>query len=91
MIKERLIKIDDLQAFYECALRYALGRSTYITMVISEGIMNLPDNVIDERSRQVMLRDLERYFEYRLDGGIKDDDCDYESWKHLYDYLSEKV
>jgi hypothetical protein len=91
MIEERLIKIDDLQAFYECALRYALGRRTYITLVISEGIMNLPDGVINARSRQVMLRDLERYFEDRLDGRIKDDDYDYESWKDLYDYLLEEI
>lgn len=90
MIEERLIKIDDLQAFYECALRYALGRRTYITLVISEGIMNLPDNIIDARSRQVMLRDLKHYFEDRLDGRIKDDDCDYENWKDLYDYLLEE-
>lgn len=90
MIEERLIKIDDLQAFYECALRYALGRRTYITLVISEGIMNLPDGIIDARSRQVMLRDLERYFENRLNGWIKDDDCDYENWKDLYDYLLEE-
>lgn len=91
MIEEKLIKIDDLQAFYECALRYALGRRTYITFTISEGIMSLPDGVIDARSRRVMLEDLERYFQGRLDGRIEDDDCDYKSWKDLYDYLLEKV
>lgn len=85
------IKVDDLQAFYECALRYALGRRTYITKVISDGIINLPDGVIDARSRQVMLRDLEHYFKDRLDGRFKDDDCDYEYWKNLYDYLLEGI
>lgn len=68
------------------ALRYALGRRTYITQETSEFIMNNP-NLIDERVCIVMLRDLGRYFEDRKLWEYKDDECDYHSWLALQNRL----
>ncbi len=70
------------------ALRYALGRRTYITAETSEFIVENKD-IIDGRMRQVMLSDLQEYLERRNKGFISDDKCDYEVWVNLYNWLSK--
>ena len=70
------------------ALRYALGRRTYITAETSEFIVENKD-IIDGRMKQVMLSDLEQYLERRNKGFITDDKCDYEVWVNLYNWLNE--
>lgn len=70
------------------ALRYALGRSTYITAETSEFIIE-NKAIIDSRMKRVMLRDLKEYFERRNKGFTTDDKCDYEVWENLYNWLSE--
>ena len=70
------------------ALRYALGRRTYITAETSEFIIENKD-IIDGRMRQVMLSDLQEYLERRNKGFISDDKCDYEVWVNLYNWLSK--
>lgn len=82
----KTIKIDrDLKDIVIGALRYALGRRTYITLATSEFIMNNPD-LIDKRVKAVMLRDLEEYFAYRS-CYYTDDECDFQSWLKLYEWL----
>lgn len=70
------------------ALRYALGRRTYITAETSEFIVENKD-IIDGRMKQVMLSDLKHYLEKRNAGFITDDKCDYMVWENLYNWLSE--
>ena len=70
------------------ALRYALGRRTYITAETSEFIVE-NKAIIDSRMKQVMLRDLKEYLERRNKGFITDDKCDYEVWVNLYNWLNE--
>lgn len=67
------------------ALRYALGRRTYITSETAEFIKRYPE-LIDERVKSVMLRDLEEYFQKRESFKF-DDECDYNTWKSLYNWL----
>lgn len=70
------------------ALRYALGRRTYITQETAEFIMENP-NLIDDRVKTVMIRDIDEYFDRRRTWDYKDDECDYQTWIALYDYLKE--
>ena len=70
------------------ALRYALGRRTYITAETSEFIVE-NKAIIDSRMKQVMLADLGQYLERRNKGFITDDKCDYMVWENLYNWLSE--
>lgn len=82
-----LIEIThDLKNIVISALRYALGRKTYITQETAEFIMSNPD-LIDERVCIVMLRDIGRYFEDRELWQYKDDECDYKSWLALQNWL----
>ena len=70
------------------ALRYSLGRRTYITVETAEFIKKHP-KVVDERTKKIMLKDLENYFSKR-DVFYRDDRCDYETWLDLKEWL-EKV
>ena len=77
--------VRDLQDMIMCALRYSLGRRTYITGLTADFIMRYPE-LIDERVKRVMLRDLEEYFKKREFCDI-DDECDFNTWKSLYNWL----
>lgn len=88
---------DDMQDFQDiiiCALRYSLGRKTYITDTTAKFIKKYCDYhdnnftcVMDERVCKVMLRDINRYMEDRKNGLIKDDKCDYDTWIDLQNWL----
>ena len=81
------IKVDYvLKDMIISALRYALGRKTYITQETAEFIMENP-NLIDDRVKTVMIRDIDEYFDRRRTWDYKDDECDYQTWIGLYDYL----
>lgn len=77
----------DLKDIVCCSLRYALGRRTYITLLISGYIMEHPE-LIDERVKGIMLKDIEEYLECR-NIYYKDDECDYQSWLKLKNWLEE--
>ena len=89
MNKEKII-IKDLHDFQDMmisALRYSLGRRTYITSETADFIKKY-NEIIDERVKKIMLKDLEEYFECR-DIYYKDDECDYNTWKGLYEWLKK--
>ena len=77
--------VRDLKDMIMCALRYSLGRRTYITGLTADFIRRYPE-LIDERVKSVMLRDLEEYFQKRESFKF-DDECDYNTWKSLYNWL----
>lgn len=68
------------------AMRYALGRMTYVTLEVPSFIKKNQE-YIDERVCIVMLRDLKRYFEDRENWQYKDHECDYQSWLSLQNWL----
>ena len=77
----------DLKDIVICSLRYALGRRTYITSLVANYIMEHPE-LIDERVKGIMLKDIEEYLECR-NIYYKDDECDYQSWLKLKNWLEE--
>ena len=78
----------DLKDIVCCSLRYALGRKTYITSLVSDYIINHPE-LIDERVKDVMLKDIEEYLDCR-NIYYKDDECDYQSWLRLKEWLENR-
>ena len=76
-----------LKNFMAMALRYALGRQTYVSSEVPDFI-KLNEHCIDERICDVMLVDLIHYLHDRETGLIvSDDECDYKSWKKFYNWL----
>lgn len=78
----------DLKDIVCCSLRYALGRKTYITSLVSDYIIDHPE-LIDERVKDVMLKDIEEYLDCR-NIYYKDDECDYQSWLRLKEWLENR-
>ena len=68
------------------ALRYALGRMTYVSSEVPDFIKQNGDS-INERICIVMLRDIDWYFKDRKRGLISDDECDFNSWIDLQNWL----
>ena len=78
-----MITIDyKLQDIVICALRYAIGRKTYVTSEVCEFIMQ-HSNLIDDRVKTIMLRDLEDLDEY-----YETDDTDYLQFDTLRKWLN---
>lgn len=78
--------LHDFQDMIISALRYALGRSTYITGETADFIKKY-SYIIDRRVKKIMLKDLEEYFDCR-DIYYKDDECDYNTWINLNEFIS---
>lgn len=78
----------DLKDIVCCSLRYALGRKTYITSLVSDYIIDHPE-LIDERVKDVMLKDIKEYLD-RRNIYYKDDECDYRSWLRLKEWLENR-
>ena len=78
-----MIEINyELQDIVICALRYAIGRKTYVTSDVCEFIMK-HSNLIDDRVKTIMLRDLEDLNEY-----YEIDDIDYLQFDTLRKWLN---
>lgn len=76
---------SDLSAMLLGAVRYALGRRTYIVDWTCEFIRN-NTHLLLEKDKKVIIRDIEQQKEYGYG-----DKCDEEDWLALLDYLKERV
>ena len=77
-----MFEIDnDLKDIVICALRYAIGRKTYITLTTCEFIMKHPE-LIDKRVKQVMLEDLKKTIDY-----YETTDIDFPCFMRLAEWL----
>lgn len=73
------------------ALRYALGRQTYITSMTAKYIADLVPSLFT-KNLMVMKADLEYYEKRRGDGLIYDDEeCDHIHWVALLNKIKEEL
>ena len=72
-----------LQDIVICALRYAMGRKTYVTEEVCNYIKEHPE-LINKRVKMVMLRDLKD-----IDMYYKMTDIDYKIFKDFQKWLEE--
>lgn len=85
----KIKNIHDFQDIVISALRYALGRRTYVTQATADFIKEYPE-IIDDRVKRVMLNDLNEYFNMRDNSYTFDDKCDYNTWLNLKRWLDER-
>lgn len=79
-----MIQINyELQDIIICALRYAMGRKTYVTEEVCSYIKEHPE-LINKRVKMVMLRDLKD-----IDMYYKMTDIDYKIFKDFQKWLEE--
>ena len=72
---------DDISAMLVSAVRYVLGRRTYIVNWTCEFLRNNA-HLLLEKDKKVIIRDIEQQKEYGYG-----DKCDEEDWLLLLDYL----
>lgn len=77
--------IDDFETMLICAVRYAIGRRTYMPGLITEFIMNDVGKQLHERAVLVMLEDLRR-----TPASERGDPCDVRTWERFEQWLKEK-
>lgn len=71
----------ELQDIVICALRYAIGRKTYVTEEVTSYITKHPE-LINTRVKMIMLRDLQDINDY-----YEDTDIDYQIFKGFEQWL----
>ena len=74
--------MTDLELVYLCALRYALGRKTYITGVVSD-FLKLEVKALSDKCKKQMIREIKE----AKDLGHT---CDKKSWTKLLKELKKK-
>ena len=90
--------VNDLGSLMICAVRYAIGRETYIPRIVQDFIRKYP-KAIDERVKSVILRDIEendRVTEHQLPNGrsykldyLGDTQIDRPGWIAFRDWLQK--
>jgi len=83
-----------------CALRYALGRQTYMPGIV-QNFIRAHISEIDQSSIKVMIRDIDEADKFRIYNtpggnimtidGLGDTKIDRPGWERLRDFLMEKV
>lgn len=76
---------DELGAVLNCAVRYCLGRRTYMPELVTNWIRRHPET-INERTRSVMVRDIE---EAEKDNCLGDPNVDAPMWRMFLTWLKE--
>ena len=77
-----MIEIDrDLRDIVISALRYAIGRKTYVTALTCDFIMN-NSRIIDRHMKDVMLKDLKV-----IEDIYDKNSCDYRKFAELREFL----
>lgn len=62
---------EDIGTIAVCAVRYALGRETYMPSLV-QGFVKRHPEIVDENTRAVMIRDIneaDRVYEHKLSNG----------------------
>lgn len=78
-------EIEDISAMLVSAIRYALGRRTYIAEWTCNFIKN-NTHLLTDKDKEIIIGDIERQKEYGYG-----DECDKKCWLELLKYLKEKM
>lgn len=78
---------DDFSELAMCAVRYALGRMTYVSFSVPNAIMKYKWSVTT-KAFHVMLRDIREYREVHGKIGM---DCDDESWRNFEQWIEQEI
>ena len=80
---------DNLYTVAVCAVRYALGRRTYMPGLVTDWIKANFTGKIPKGTCEIMLRDIQEQREYgeRVGHDSLGDPCDVKTWEKFEDWL----
>ena len=79
-------QIDFFGAVLNCAVRYCIGRMTYMPGLVTDWIMQHCHGLLTEKTLHVMKRDIDEARE-RAGLGM---DCDVETWRRFREWLEKE-
>lgn len=82
-----LVQIDDFGAVLNCAVRYCIGRRTYMPGLVTDWIMGNCDGLLTDKTIYVMKCDIDEAAERTALG----DDCDVRTWQKFRDWLNSQT
>jgi len=74
--KNNWFEIDNFGAVLNCAIRYCLGRRTYMPELATRFIMDHCENILTKKTLSVMIDDIEQCGDFG-------DKCDEETWMNF--------
>jgi len=77
---------EDYYLMITCALRYALGRHTYICKTVADYIK--AEKNIPEHETEIMIKDINNHFNNPIAMDYEHE-CDRETWLDLMEYLTK--
>ena len=92
--KKNAVPLDeDLQTIMICAIRYSMGRRTYMPGLVTGWIMNNCDGKLGKGLIEIMLRDIQEQREMGLRAGWPSlgDPCDVKTWERFEAWLRDQL
>ena len=90
-MSEKKVNLDmDFVLILECALRYALGRRTYITEFVANYIKKFIP-YLETRDLAIIIKDIDRQRNDTLSDKPLGDEEDEEAWNDLYDEVKKEI
>lgn len=80
---------DDFELMMNSALRYALGRHTYIVKVTAD-YLSTKLKIFSKKTLSVMHEDLMRYFDDIVPLG-NEFECDINTWRSLFNKIKDEL
>jgi hypothetical protein len=87
-IKMPVDEIDFFGAVLNCAVRYCIGRRTYMPGLVTDWIMNHCHGILNQKTIGVMKRDIDEARTRPFDG--LGDNCDIITWLKFREWLDKE-
>lgn len=81
-------QIDFFGAVLNCAVRYCIGRRTYMPSLLTDWIMQHCQGLLTHKTLAVMKQDIDDA--RTKPWGSLGDDCDVETWLKFYEWLEKE-
>ena len=92
VINNRVMREEDFGSVLICAVRYCLGRRTYMPDLVTRWIMGHCKGALNRNTISVMLRDIDeqRKMGERIGKNTLGDECDVRVWERFEAWLHEE-
>ncbi len=88
VMSRRVYKSEDFDAVLLCAVRYCLGRRTYMPDLVTKWIMGTCNHKLSPNTIKIMLRDIND--QRKMGDKALGDPCDIQTWNTFEKWLKEQ-
>lgn len=83
---------DFFGAVLNCAIRYCIGRRSYMPRLVTDWIMEHCSGMLTGKTLFVAMRDIDEVRQEMQSGGFRSlgDECDVQTWNKFYEWLRKE-